>query len=420
MLVVLSAGQTGGFLYAPDTLAEMYRRLDWYSWGESKELRKRRLVKGLEEADRQALNRLLLRLLDVGVVELGYRNDQEPLPATVRLTEAGAAVLAQAPLPELSAGTGQVVLQPDFQLFALGPVPLPRLLQIERLTVREKVQPASIGYRLTRDSVYQALLHGTTVQEILAFLQDVTEQPVPQNVARTLYEWGAQHERITVHRQIMVIDVESPELMQRLLADSVLGALLQPVDERTAYAPVAEKRRISRRLWDLELLPAVSSGPGEDLPHSLRWEEDALVPRVPLPSLYVVGTLRRFAQRQDDGKWALTAESVREGARAGLDADEMAALLEQMTGEPVPVEWEKRLKAWARHYGEALTAEVRLLRFESQEVLTELRESDTKLHRWLRPLLKEGALAIVSERRWEEAVDLLAEWGVAIREERWW
>jgi hypothetical protein len=91
-----------------------------------------------------------------------------------------------------------------------------------------------------------------------------------------------------------------------------------------------------------------------------------------------------------------------------------------MTGRSLPDEWEKRVKAWMAHYGEAQTAEVRLLRLESAEVLEELRSSDRHLSRWLRPLTKKGNLAVVNEKHWDEVLELLAEWGVTVGEGRWW
>jgi hypothetical protein len=418
MMTLLNGGRTGGFIYSGETLDDFYRRLDWYSWGESKELRRKKLTRSLRQAEEKALFYLFEPLVDVGVLYLGY-DEEGQLPSAVRLSPLGRTALLDEPWEPQEAGAGQVVLQPDFQLLALGPVPLSKLVEVERLTEREQVETAIISYRITRQSIYGALQTGRSISEILAFLEKATEQPVPQNVARTIREWGAQHERITLQQDVLVLHVESAALLERLLDDARLKGLLQPLGEQTAYVSAAAAQKVERRLWELELLPAVSQGPEADLPHSLRWQDGHLVSRIPLPSLYVTGTVRRFAAERDGG-WELTAESVRAAGRSGMTAPEVVALLEEMTGRSLPDEWEKRVKAWMAHYGEAQTAEVRLLRLESAEVLEELRSSDRHLSRWLRPLTKKGNLAVVNEKHWDEVLELLAEWGVTVGEGRWW
>ncbi|MFP4345059.1 MAG: helicase-associated domain-containing protein [Anaerolineales bacterium] len=418
MLTLLNGGRPGAFIYSGETLDDLYRRLDWYSWGENKEVRKTKLTRNLRQAEQTALLHLLDPLVRTGVLYLGY-DEGDQLPSTVRLSPLGRAALLGESWEAKESGQGQVVLQPDFQLLALGPVSLASLVEIERLTEREQVETATIGYRVTRQSIYGALQTGRSIPEILAFLERVTEQPVPQNVARTIREWGAQHERITVRQDVLVLHVESAALLQRLLDDAPLRGLLQPLGEQTAYVDAEAAPKVERRLWEMELLPALSQGPKADLPHSLRWQDGRLVSRVPLPSLYVTGTVRRFAEERDGG-WELTAESIREAGHSGMTAPEVVGLVEEMTGRPLDDAWVKRVKAWMAHYGKAQTAEVRLLRLESAQVLEELRGSDRLLSRWLRPLTKGGPLAVVNEKHWDEVLELLAEWGVRVEEGRWW
>jgi hypothetical protein len=105
---------------------------------------------------------------------------------------------------------------------------------------------------------------------------------------------------------------------------------------------------------------------------------------------------------------------------AGLEVPDLIERLEAMAGHALPEEWQKRLRVWGAHYGNARAAEVHLLRFESAESLEELREVDRRLRRWLKPLNGAAQLAVVEDKRWEAVVAALEEWGVPIEEGRFW
>ncbi len=415
---LLNRGRAGDFMFTPQLVDSYYQRLGWYSWRENLEKKRVELARMLQETEAAALWQLLIPLSELGSLELGYA-EQGGLPVALRPSAVARAAFG-GEMAEFPSANGQIILQPDFQVLALGPVPLQILAALEYCAVREKLQPAAVSYRLTRDSVYAAFQRGQSPAALLAMLAEVTGQPAPQNVARTVQEWGAQHERIVARRDVLVLQADSPAMLTTLLADAEVGALLHPLDESTAWASSDHASRIERRLWQLAQLPAVSRGPQADLPHSLRWDGDALCARHPLPSLYVVGALRRIAEETEHG-WRLTQKSVRAAATSGLAIPDVVALIVQMTGSPLSPEREKQFKAWGSHYGAAQTAEVRLLQLENAETLAELRKADARLRRWLRPLTpRAGNLAVVNEKHWDEVLSVLEEWGVAVEEGRWW
>ena len=419
-LALLNGDKPGTFVLSQYAVTELYRHLRWSGLQEHMSARRTRLRKALGEVDRQGLKEVLARLKELGVVKLGYEEEGEE-PIGLHLTPMAHAALTGQPYEEVGAKVGQVILQPDFQLLALGPVPLETLARIEHIADRNKVQPAAVSYHITRESIYHALQLDETLSAILAFLEEVTETPLPQNVARTLREWGAQHERIALREPVLVLQVDQPERLQRLQEDKYLGDVLHRLDPTTAWVPSRSALQVEQRLWELEMLPALSQGRDADLLHSLEWEgEGRLRARHPLPSLYVVGTVQRFAEPADEG-WRLTSKSVRSAMSAGLDVPEIIALVEQMMGAPLPSAWEKRLKAWGGHYGDAQTARVRLLRFETPETLTELREEERCLRRRLHPLDEQnGHLAVVEEKEWDDVRALLEEWGIAVETSTWW
>ncbi len=418
--IFLNQSLTGAFLFPVDTVMDLEQRFSRYR-GE----RQRELQKALQKVENDVITKILSQLNDFGLIDLGY--DIDTTIEGLRLTPLGQATLTNQPyIP--STPEGQVVLQPDFQLLVMGPIPLGQIAALERFLERESVTESVVTYRITRDSIYPALQSGDTIGAILAFLRQVTDQPVPQNVERTLEEWSALHERILVHRDVFILQTDAPEKLSNLLEDTRIGKYLHAIDERTAWLHPNHAKRIKQRLWALEYLPAVSKGAEADLPDSLEWENDKLRSRHILPSLYVESMLRRIAHPIDDAaspsatrRWHLTPESIKSGVMAGLTAPEIITVLEQMTGTEISSKWEKRIKAWASHYGEGQLAHVVLLRLESSKALRELRQNVPSLRRWLQPLphTRDG-VAVVDAAHLDEVKAALEEWGVEISAGRWW
>ncbi len=417
LMLLLNRGQAGGFAFPESYIRSLEQQLRWSSSNTGNNQTLTRALKALQDYDNQLALRLLREWQWLGILELGYAPGRS-LPEAVRLTPLGRAVLRRETFT-FNGEVGQIILQPDFQVLALGPVPLNTLAGIEQIAERETVQPAAVGYRLTRQSIYGALQNGNSVGVICAFLTQITQQPLPQNIERTLEEWGAQHERILVQRNVLVLQTSVAEELDSLLADARLREWLHRLDERTAWAEHQHVKKIQQRLEQLQWLPAVSKGPELDLPESLRWDEGRLLPRTLSPSLYVAGVVQRFAVPDKTG-WLVTPASVQTAANMGLSAPEILAKIERLTGGQLSPEWQQRIKGWASHYGQAHLLQVRLLRLESAAILAEVRRVDRQLGRWLHPLGAEMGVAVIDDKNWEAAVARLTELGVSIKEGRWW
>jgi len=412
LVAFLSEGRSGSLVVADGALNSLYTNLRWYAAG-----RRNDLTTALGQLDRQATLAVLKELQMLGVVELGYPASGE-VPSAVQLTSLARTHFANQALPKPENG-GQVILQPDFQILAMGPVALNILANLERFATREKFAESVVAYRITREGAYQALQRGESPETIRAFLEEATGQPVPQNIIRTLEEWGEQYERIVIRRDITVLQTDDAEWLDRLLNDKTTGKLLHRLDAHTAWLRAKDTPQFESYLQRQEMLPAYSQGPEADLPRSLRWDEDALRPRHPMPSLYVTGTLRRIATHHGD-HWKLTRQSVRTAVASGIDIPAVIALVEQMTDAPLTPEWQKQLKAWGNHYGDAQMASVILLRLESDDALQELRRGDRRLSRWIRPLPHAVGLGVIDGRHFDEVQALLTEWGIDIEDKPWW
>jgi len=59
-------------------------------------------------------------------------------------------------------------------------------------------------YKLTRNSVYRALLHGYTPETIERFLQKYSKTPIPQNITYSISHWGTTFGRIQFEDAILL------------------------------------------------------------------------------------------------------------------------------------------------------------------------------------------------------------------------
>ncbi len=418
----LNAGCSGMLLLGADTLSYVRENLRWYGFDYRDSVET-----SLASLETSFVHGVLVELANMGILNLGYP-DPDMESAEIRemypkaLRSSG---VVRAYYEDRADGNGassqnwQVILQPDFQLLAMGPVPLRVLSDLQQVALHEKIGESVITYRVTRDSAYEAFRRGETVDSIIGYLEEATQQPAPQNVTRSIEEWSEQYERIVLRRQVRLVQVDSADRLDRLLDDEKVGRLLHRLGECIAWVHPGDAARVEARLAGLQLLVAHSRTSDEDLPQSLYWRDGELAARASLPSLYLTGTLSRIAEPHD-GRWRVTPETVKAAASVGTDSAAIVSLLERMTGAPLPGEWEKRIKSWGHHYGEGKIAQVRLLRLARSGALDELRRSDAQLERWLHPIPGSPSIAVVNESNWDEALALLASWGVEVEEGRWW
>lgn len=355
---------------------------------------------------------LLREQHQLGLLDAFYHDAEAQALYAVRISEAMRR-LEEAPPTSTSAGWS-VVLQPDFQVLALGPTPPSVLATIEGFTERESVDASVVAYRITPESVYGAFQRGETADTLLAKIRELTHTEPPQNVSRSLEAWYAQYERIVVHRQVTILHVDSPALLEALMRDPELARHLHPIDATTAWFHPSAVDVIEARLIEHGHLAARVKDIVQARRESVRWHGDELESTQAAPGLGTVGTLARFAERVSEDRWRLTPERVQRAARLGIDANVIARWLEELTGASLPSRWQTRLRAWTGYFGRARVAHVRLLQFENDTVLDELRSLDPRLKRWLRPLPDAPGYATVADTHWDELQHILGEMGIAL------
>ncbi len=383
--------------------------------------------KGWDGVERVFIEAVLTEgLYWLGLVDLGYAQAVTPQGGTapagllaVRLTDMGYWLLAGGSQPTIPEETGRVVVQPNFRIFAFDPISDGVLARLDGFATRLNAERA-VEYELSRESVYRAQLAGQSGAGIRTWLEQVTGAALPQNVSRSLDEWQAAFERIIVHPRVGWLEVASPELADAVLANPTLAAAV--VKRATPTGLIVQSDRVDaleRALLAAGELPARSRAADQARRGSILLGEDGTIRFAhAVPSLHVLGALQPFSDSPAGpaDPWRISPASVARARSAGIDANAILAVLDEMAVGGVPDTLRARIKAWSRHYGSASLLAVILIQFRDQDALDELLQ-DSELARHLRPFRPEAklGLAAVEPNQVEQVRGLLAKRGVELK-----
>jgi hypothetical protein len=378
----------------------------------------------------------------MGLVDIGYGQgyshahsrsvDGKPAPVAYRLTPVGAQVLGVGPRVEIPEGEGRVVVQPNFEIFALDPISDMTLANLDRFADRISAERA-IKYMLTRESVYRAQRNGWTAQRIVDTLRKMSAPPgedrsssdspvsLPQNVERTLEEWQSLHERITIRRKASLLQAVDKQTMDRMAENpSVRPHLDSRPGETVALisAPPGKTDELIHALQEVGYPPARSRSP-EDADHpALTIGDDGQMRFVtPLPSIYLFERIAPFTAKDEQGRIFLTQSAVQDAIEQGLGVLEILNRLQHVHLGPLPRWVEIKVRAWGHYYGNAAMETVTLVQIQDEETLNELLAEPE-----LRGLLstfkpsRRKALAWVPADKIDSLREILADRGMNLKE----
>ena len=357
----------------------------------------------------------------LGLVDLGYAGQADKdgavlQPVAYRVTEIGVWLLGLGSAPEIPAAESRVVVQPNFQIFALDPISDHVLATLDQFAERISAERA-IEYKLTRESVYAAQQKGWTAKRVAEYLEESSDDPLPQNVARTLEEWEDLHRRIVIHRRTALAQTASPEIMDKLLTDRTLAMHLSRRLTPTVALLKLDKNSVTqleRKLQQQSLPPARTIHASEARRPCLTLADDGrLLFSHKVPSIFLFSTLGRFVDPEAEGGWRLTPAAVQRGLASELSVDDILRELTDLHRGPLPAWVVKAVKAWGDFYGDARLGTLTLIQFRDSVALFELL-SDPELSPHLQPFIPERGLARVRADHLDEVRRLLAERGVEI------
>ena len=300
-------------------------------------------------------------LFHLGLVELARAPQIKSNTLTLfRLTEAGRAALrdifhqpaetrgargaSQRDQPGQTNQTCQTcwIVQPNFDVVVYLDQAAPRQLGfIERVGVRQKADAAIVTYRLTRESVYAALEAGVEARQLLQTLESGSQHPLPPGVARTLGDWAARRERLTVRLGASVIEFPDDAARDAALAGGkVKGAA---IGDRFILTDQSEQALKGA----LRLGGPIKYEPQP--PRPLDIKDDGEVTINPARrDLLIAGELAAVAEATEDPlRWRITCESVLAARSRGWTSEEIIDRLEnRATGLALPPFLRYAIQGW--------------------------------------------------------------------------
>ena len=377
------------------------------------------------------------------------------IPVAYRLTPVGAWMLGVGPEVDMPDEQGRIVVQPNFELFALDPISDMTLAQLDEFAERMSAERA-IKYRLTRESVYRAQKRGWTAERIIQVMgtlasalnqPSAADQPtgatsLPQNIVRTLQEWQGLHERVTIHRRGSLLQAANADLLAQLRQEAdIRSHLLHPGDPGAAAGEPEEKASadaalalISPALGETEELvraleragypPLRTRSPRAPILPSLTLIPDdegsaaglAVRFHVALPSIYLYEQIAPLTGQDERGRYYITPSTVQEAMRGGMSVPDILDLLGAFHRGPLPHAAVKQIRAWGHYYGDAAVQTVTLIQIQDGKTLNELL-AEPEIHALVRPFVPDPAraLAMVDTRDLEKLYEVLARYGIDIR-----
>ncbi len=175
-------------------------------------------------------------------------------PGTIcRLTESGARLLGLLPAAPEDLVSPPIIVHPDFRVELPPPASLYTRFQLERFTDPEPAEPCT--YRLTIGSLHRALARDIEVEQVLAFLQQASQHPVPANVAGQLRLWAGRFGQVSLE-EVVLLQVKSERTLKDLsvLPETrhLIARILSPT---SALVRQRDLPRLKKELRSLGYLP---------------------------------------------------------------------------------------------------------------------------------------------------------------------
>ncbi len=258
---------------------------------------------------------------------------------------------------------GRLVVQPNFELVALAPVPEALLLRLDRFAERVRLEQVA-QYRLTRASVTRAVQLGMPAEDILRVLEESAGGTIPQNVYYSLKEWERHARRVELWPSMTLIEVADEALLDTFYNDDELRPLFGRRLSATLAEVMADQLEIVQELfWQREFLPAVAAAPasanllessGRFPAHEAQWrllEHGVLQPCYPVLNLYLAAELERFTVLDEQTGWRqITPASIQKVAHNGISLDSIVRFLQRYCEGGLPASFLIRLKLWGGGY----------------------------------------------------------------------
>jgi hypothetical protein len=283
-------------------------------------------------------NALLGTLAHLGLIEQSRTTKDGQARHGFRLTDTGKSVFGapEAGWTKAPRDPKFLTVQPNHEVVALVDSAEPAWVwPLARMARR--ASPAgnrAHTFTLSRDSVYHALETGFPLERIEEFFRVHSRSGLPDNVAKSLREWGGKHEALVIRTDLALRIV--PEGVEKLTTRPNSGRavgdcfLLLPQESAAAAGKGCVRRDHQRK-------PAAS----------WRITEDGLVQHTPDTDAVSLAHLRQFSEREADG-WRVTAASILRARERSLGTENVLHWLSIYLNQELPALVEIMIRNWTK------------------------------------------------------------------------
>jgi len=194
----------------------------------------------------------------LGMIDLGYDEEGEDVPALFRITPAGEQFLSNSEIESIEKTATPIEVNEELVIRLAQDATLYYRLQIERFT--ERVSEENV-FQITPRSLLTARSQNIQPPAITNFLERASTSPLPANCQEKIRERWHAVDQIRM-RRLVTLDFSEPAVLDWLQKDPerkhLLGEIVSPTRARL---PESQLTRLLKRLRRLGLNPEVTQPP---------------------------------------------------------------------------------------------------------------------------------------------------------------
>lgn len=284
----------------------------------------------------------------------------------------------------------EVVVQPNFEVVALGDRPDPSALwKLARFST-PRPEGRVRTYVLERKPFADALGRGETAAVLVSFLESLSRSPIPQNVRFSLDDWATLSERIKIWPDALLIESEGVEDLTTALPERLLQTLDPTKLTGGHYACPAPNGALLKETlpprrsvldYSRRLPPVITPTEGTAL----------LAPREEL-HLRARQLLSMISRTQSADRYELNAELVTMTAQA-LGAGELLRRLRDGLAKPLSSALSLAVRTWAGEFPRPFAGGAEVFLADNREQ-AELLDEMPAFRRWVDRRLAPGVFLL--------------------------
>ncbi len=281
-------------------------------------------------------NAIMVTFVVLGLVQRAESGGKKKRPC-FRLTDLGRRVFStpETEVEDRHEAAPFFTVQPNHEILAYMDVAdAQRICTLARFA---RPAPSVVGpvrtFSLSRESIYQALESGMTIEETQAFLGEHGRTDLPANVARALTEWSGKRESLVLRSSVTLGLASSAKTIARL------GSEATPLGDNSVALKKMSAKKAAKDFPDWAILDH-----RVELPKA--WSVDELGSLENSGDDTVSCTrLGYLADRTADG-WLISEKSITRARGQGFTADQMLGWLSAHLLHQIPPLLETAVRNW--------------------------------------------------------------------------